>query len=304
MEIWQYLVVFCISLYLLNIHRFFIRPNFRGKTVWITGASSGIGESLAYEFARAEASLVLSARNQAELDRVASRCTEACRNTEQSIKVVPLDITQFDETMQIVREHLKEINVDILVNNAGMSQRTLCLETVNDINVEKKILDLNFMGSVAMTKAILPQLVEKRSGQIVNINSVAGIIAGPLRTAYSASKFALKGYMEALRAEVAEYNVIVTDIYPGFVQTNIAINAISADGGKFGKVDDDISSGMPVSKFASKALYSIYTRQPESIIAQYKISTLILLKKISYSLYNKLLILASKSRLSTRSSAK
>ena len=109
--------------------------------------------------------------------------------------------------------------------------------------------------------------------------------------------------MEALRAEVAEYNVLVTDIYPGYVQTNISKNAIAADGGKFGKVDADISSGMPASEFARKAIYSIYTQQPESIIAQFKFTIVILIKKFSYTLYNKILIRAAKSILSTRSLA-
>lgn len=304
MELWQYILILILSFYILNLRKYFVRPKFNGLTVWITGASSGIGEHLAYEFARTGANLVLSARNKSELDRVAFNSREIMKNSHQDIKVIPLDLTEFDESIKIVRENLKDVNIDILVNNAGMSQRTLCIETVDSLDVEKRIINLNFLGTVAMTKALLPHFVNKKSGQIVNINSVAGLVGSPLRTAYSASKFALKGYMEALRAELAEYNIFVTDIYPGFIQTNLSKNALAADGGKFGKTDNDIATGMPASEFARKAIYSIYTKEKESTIAELKLHLAIFIKKVSASLYSQLLTKASKQTLAFRDQAK
>jgi len=201
---------------------------FRDKTVWVTGASSGIGEAIAAAFSREGARVILSARNAAELERVRASCDEPQRHL-----VLPLDLT--DEA-SIRRAAEQAGDVDVVVHSGGVSQRSLAMETALD--VERSIMDLNFFGTVALTKAVLPRMIARQSGHIVPVSSVVGYVGTPLRSAYSASKHALHGYFDSLRAEVSKDGIAITIVCPGYIRTNVSRNALTGDGSAFGRMDE------------------------------------------------------------------
>ncbi|HYI11476.1 MAG TPA: SDR family oxidoreductase [Thermoanaerobaculia bacterium] len=205
---------------------------FANQTIWITGASSGIGEALAIAWSREGARVVLSARNAAELQRVRSLCANPDRHL-----VRPLDLTDTAAIQQTATEVLRECGqVDVLVHSGGVSQRSLAVET--DLATDRAIMDLNYFGTIALTKAVLPSMIARRSGHVVPISSVIGYVGIPLRSAYAASKHALHGFFEALRAEVAQHGVRITIAVPGYVRTNVSENALRGDGTRHGKMDD------------------------------------------------------------------
>ncbi|MDX1634349.1 MAG: SDR family oxidoreductase [Marinobacter sp.] len=225
---------------------------FRDQVVWITGASSGIGEALAVALAGHGARLVLSARRQDELRRVADRCTDAGLD-QRSVLVLPLDVTDTDAmpaAVDSVLEHFHQ--VDLLINNAGLSQRSLCKDT--DLSVYRKLLDVDVFGQIALTKAVLPLMLERGQGHIAVTASVAGKVGVPNRTGYCAAKHAVMGFFDALRAEVEDDGIQVSTIVPGFIRTAIAHNALAANGEAFGKDDDYIEGGMDVNEAAQVIL--------------------------------------------------
>ena len=218
------------------------------KVVWITGASSGIGEALAKQYAQLGHQLVLSARREPELERVKQACIKLGAKDED-VLVLPLDVTKHEsmpEKVFAVTAHFKTI--DVLINNAGISQRSLCLDT--DLSVYKTLLDVDVLGQIALTKQVLPVMVKQGSGHIAVTSSVAGKVGVKLRTGYCAAKHAVMGFFDALRAEVAEYGIQVSTITPGFIKTDISKNAVTENGGQFGVDDDDIKGGMDVNKCA------------------------------------------------------
>lgn len=221
---------------------------FRGETVWITGASSGIGEALAYEFARKGAKLILSARREDELNRVRGEC-ESLGADPNFIKILPLDVTDEDAMPGKVAEAREFTGrIDMLLNNAGISQRSLCIDT--DMPTYRRLFEVDVFGQIALTKAVLPIMMDQKSGHMVVTASVAGKVGVAQRTGYCAAKHAMMGFFDALRAEVAQSNIKVTTITPGFIQTNIAQNALKGDGSKFAQTDQDIAGGMDVTKCA------------------------------------------------------
>ena len=231
---------------------------FKNKTVWITGASSGIGESLALEFARQGANLVLSARNEEALQRVAAACSVVKTIVE------PLDLGDLDTMPAIVQKVLaKAGRVDILVNNAGLSQRSLVKDT--SIEVDKKLVQVNLLGTIALTKAILPHLLEKKSGHIVTITSLMGKFGAPKRSSYAAAKHGLHGFFDTLRAEVWRENVKVTLICPGFIRTNISRNALTGDGRAQGTMDNATGKGMTPEVLAKKIIKVVRKGRAEAV---------------------------------------
>lgn len=225
--------------------------DFRDKVVWITGASSGIGEHLAYAFAEQGAKLVISARNERELQRVKENCQK-----DVEIMVLPLDVTDFEAiTASVVKVVAHFSNIDYLINNAGVSQRALIRDT--QLEVDQKIIAINYMGTVAMTKAVLPVMLEQGNGHIAVMSSVMGKVSVPYRSAYAASKHALHGYFDALRAELHKENIKVTIFCPGYVRTNVTINALTGDGSKHNMMTPQSKGGMSPADFARKALRSI-----------------------------------------------
>lgn len=236
--------------------------SFKSKVVWITGASSGIGEHMAYAFAAEGAKLVISSRNKKELERVQQNCKDA-----EEVLTLPMDVADFDtiaDKAQTVLDHFGFIN--LLINSAGISQRALIQET--DFSVDKKIMEVNYLGTVAVTKAVLPAMIRQQFGQIVVISSVMGKLGVPWRSAYAASKHALHGYFDALRGELeaADVPVKVTILIPGYVQSNATINALKGDGTKNNSVSEANKNGMEPEMFAKKALAAISAGKREVAI--------------------------------------
>ena len=233
----------------------------KNKTVWITGASSGIGEALAYQFAKEGAKLVLSARRESELQRVA----QATGLSEKNILVLPMDMLKFEhfpEKVKTVIEHFGQI--DFVVQNAGISQRSNVKDT--KFQVYRDLMELDFFSVVAFTQALLPHMSERKSGHFVVISSIAGKIGTPLRSGYCAAKHALIAFFDALRAEAWQDNINVTTICPGYINTPISVNALDSAGNKHGKMDDNQANGMPADVFAKKALRAILSNKKEVYI--------------------------------------
>lgn len=205
--------------------------------VWITGASSGIGEALALQAAQRGARLVLTSRREAELQRVRAACPDPAR-----VAVLPLDLTDFDADQAVAAANAFFGPVDVLVNNAGWSQRSLLVDTGMD--VYRRLMELDYFAPVALTRAIVPGMRARRHGHIVMIASVAGKIGAPMRTGYCAAKHALTGFTEAARAELWRDGLKFTTIYPGFVRTQITINALAGDGKAHGVMDPATDQGL------------------------------------------------------------
>lgn len=249
------------------------------QTVWITGASSGIGEALAVRFARDGARLVLSARRQSELERVAASCREAGLTAEQ-VLVLPLDVTDWESLPGAVRAVLDTFGtIDLLVNNAGVSQRSLCKDT--DMSVYQKLMDVDVMGQIALTKAVLPHMLERGSGHLAVTASVAGKVGVPLRTGYCAAKHAVMGFFDALRAEVEGKGVKVSTIVPGFIRTDISRNALAGDGSAFGEVDEDIAGGMNVTECAEVIFKGLKAGKREIPVGKGKEMAALWIKRIA-----------------------
>ncbi|MFN7118603.1 MAG: SDR family oxidoreductase [Saprospiraceae bacterium] len=239
--------------------------DFKNKIVWITGASSGIGEHLAYALAEQGAKLILSSRNEKELQRVKNNCHQ-----DSDILLLPLDVADFaaiPPSVEMALQHFGKI--DILINNAGISQRSLIKDTA--LEVDQKIMNINYLGTVAMTKAVLPVMLKQGHGQMVVISSVMGKVGVPYRSAYAASKHALHGFFDALRAEVAKDNIDVTVILPGYVRTNVTINALRGDGSQNSVMAPETAKGMDPGIFAQRALKAIANKREEVLIGNKEI---------------------------------
>ncbi|KXJ13384.1 dehydrogenase/reductase SDR family member 7 [Exaiptasia diaphana] len=211
------------------------KSRFYGRVVWITGASSGIGEYLAYELAKCGSKLVLSSRRKEELERVKRNCGDIVQplypsyNIDQDILVLPMDVTEFDKHVQYTDTVLNHFHkIDILVNNSGRSQRGMVIDTPG-LDVENAMFKLNTMAVISLTKSVLPHMVKRKSGHIVVTSSVAGKLGAPMSAVYNATKFALQGYFDGLRIEVYDSNIDVTMICPGPILTNIRDNAFTED---------------------------------------------------------------------------
>ena len=212
--------------------------NFSGKVVWVTGASAGIGEALVKAFAKKGAKVVLSARREEEMKRVQK---EAGLNDTNSL-IIPIDLVHFEEIEPAIAKIKQKFSViDVLVCNAGVSQRSLVKDTM--LEVDRKIMELNYFSVIALTKKVLPGMIARKEGHIVVISSVMGKMSIPLRSAYCASKHALHGFFDALRSEVFKDNIKVTVICPGYVKTNVSVNAITGNGETHGKMEEGQNDG-------------------------------------------------------------
>ena len=238
--------------------------NFTNIVVWITGASSGIGEALAKELAKQGAQLILSARNKEKLMAVKLAC-----GNSKNIKVLPLDLEDYLGLKSITEEAIKLFgNIDVLVNNGGISQRSLASETL--LSVDKRIMNVNYLGTIALTKAILPHFIKNKKGQFVVTTSIVGKIGTPLRSSYAASKHALHGFFDSLRAENHKNNIAVTIVCPGFVKTNVSINALTGNGIAQNKMDTATKNGIAPNKFAKIMAKAIHQKKQEVYIAGVK----------------------------------
>lgn len=234
------------------------------KVVWITGASSGIGEALAYACAKRGARLVLSARRDHELLRVKERCKQA-----EMVEIVPIDITKGEELkLKVDLVITKMGSIDLLVNCAGVSQRSFAVDTSMD--VYRKIMEINYFGSVQLSLAVLPHFIAKNAGHFVVMSSVTGKVGLPLRTAYSASKHAVEGFFSALRTETWKTDIKILVVRAGAVRTNIAQNALTGDGTAFNKKDEIIDNGITAEACADAIVKAIVSNKKEVMVGSAK----------------------------------
>ncbi|GAB0094625.1 Dehydrogenase/reductase SDR family protein 7-like [Sergentomyia squamirostris] len=243
------------------------RKALQGKVVLITGASSGLGESLAHAFYMAGCKVVLSARRKEELERVRKDLLE-CYSVSPTYPpvVVPLDLTDVNGLSEKVNSILTIFgHIDILVNNGGISVRSDVLSTSVDVDI--KIMLVNYFGAVALTKAILPHMIKRRKGRIVFVSSIQGKFAIPQRSAYAASKHALQAFGDSLRAEVDEHNVRVTTVSPGYINTALSINALTGSGTTYGKMDPSTASGANPDDMALDILRCVLRDEKDVILA-------------------------------------
>ncbi len=234
---------------------------FEGKTVWITGASSGIGEALAHAFAREGARLILSGRRVEALETVAKALDAPSRT-------LAFEATDYQNLAGVVEEAWAWTGrVDILVNNAGVSQRSLAVDTAPE--VYRNLIDIDLIAPIWLTQLQLPKMVAAGGAHIIAISSVAGRIGAPLRTAYCAAKHGLIGYMDALRCEVDKlHGIKVTNVLPGSVATNVSRNALTSDGSSRGRSDAVIDAGDDPMDCAKAILDAVAAGEPELIFAK------------------------------------
>ena len=236
--------------------------DFSNKTIWITGVTSGIGEQLAHQLARRGACLILSARREDKLRDVQQQLTNPTAH-----HIVALDLADPEQVLATVSQALADVGaIDILINNAGMSQRAFAAETA--LAVDRRLMEVNYLGTVAMTKALLPQMLQRGTGTIVSVSSVAGKVGSQSRSGYSAAKHAVVGFMDSLRAEIAQRGIHVIVACPGWVQTNISINALNAKGDPENKMDATIANGITAQQCAAAIIAAIEKNKPEIIIGK------------------------------------
>ncbi len=255
----------------------------KNKIVWITGASSGIGEALTLAFAKEGAKLILSARRIDELQRVKN----SLNLSDADVFILPLDLAntaKIDELTQRVVSKFGKI--DMLINNGGISQRSLTKDTASEI--DRKIMEVNFFGTIALTKSVLPIMLKQKSGHIVTISSIAGKFGFYFRSTYSASKHALHGFFESLRMEIFNDNIKVLLVCPGKIKTNISLNALSGDGLKHNKMDTSTDNGISAEECANQIIKAIKNNKEEIFIGGKELRA-ILVKRFFPTLFSKLI---------------
>ena len=238
------------------------KPDVKGKIAFISGGSSGIGEEMAKQMIRLGAKkVIIAARRLDELERVKKETQHP-----DKVQVFQLDLSNPQECLAKTKELFAKEPIDILVNNGGISQR----DSFDDLDFEvcERMMNVNCTSHIAVIKAALPGMTQRKSGQIVNISSLSGIAGLPVRTMYSASKFAIRGFANGLRAEMKPYGIDVINIYPDYVQTNISSNAMTGDGQKFGKLDSNIAKGITVQNCVTQILKAMAIKKIELIVGR------------------------------------
>jgi len=235
---------------------------FNNKVIWITGASSGIGEALALALSAEGASLILSSRRAGELERVRKACTKPGKT-----KIVTVDLLDTPSLASKTSEAIAAFGyIDIMVHNGGISQRSTVAETA--MQVQRKVMEVDYFSYVELTNHLLPHFMQRGSGQFVVISSVMGKIGTPMRSAYAAAKHALHGFFDCLRAEVFDKNIQVTVITPGYIRTNVTMNAVKGDGTAVAEVGQNIANGLPADKAAAQILKAVAAGKFEAYVGK------------------------------------
>lgn len=232
----------------------------KNNVFWVTGASSGIGKALALELNRQGAKVILSSRNVEKLEKVKAESAN-----KENVGILKLDLDDYQNLDKLVPKAVNLFGeIDVLVNNGGISQRSLAIDT--GITIDTRIFKTNYFGTVALSKAILPYFTARKKGHFVVVTSVVGRIGTPLRSSYAASKHALHGFFDSLRAEIKKDNIFVTLICPGFVKTNVSVNALIGDGSRQGTMDKKTENGLLPEQVAIKMIKAIKKQKQEVVI--------------------------------------
>lgn len=233
----------------------------QNKVIWITGASSGIGEALVQACAKQKAIIILSARRENELKRVA---LEAGLNESNSM-ILPFDLADTSRAEDYVKHIIKTFGkIDILINNGGQSQRSESIDISNE--TERKLFEINYFSAAHLSKAVLPHMIKNKSGKIVVVSSIAGKFGFYLRSTYSAAKHALHGYFESVRLEVEKHGVSVLLVCPGKVKTNVSLNAQSGDAAAHNLMDPSHENAMSAEECARQIIQGILKNKEEIFI--------------------------------------
>ncbi len=257
---------------------------FTGKTIWITGASSGIGEALTTLLAKEGAKLVLSSRRETELRRV----QQACGLSDDHCMILPLDLEHLDAVETLAKSVENRFGgIDILINNGGISQRSFAKDT--PVEIDRRLMEVNFLGPVALTKAVLPGMITRKKGQIVVISSVSGKFGFYLRSTYAATKHALHGFFESLRMEVYNDQVKVLLVCPGRISTNIGVNALTGEDKQYKEADSYHAIGMAAEECAKQILEAIKEMKDEVIIGSTVERRAVFMKRIFPGLFSRMI---------------
>jgi short-subunit dehydrogenase len=256
---------------------------FKDKVIWITGASSGIGEALALEFARQEARLILSARREDELKRVGA----LTKLPELDLMLLPFDLIDTNNASGLAAQIMNKFGrIDILINNGGYSQRSEAIET--PIEIDRQLMEVNYFSYVALTKAVLPYMKRQKGGQIIAISSIAGKFGFYLRSSYSAAKHALHGFFESLRLETEGFGIKTLLVCPGKIKTNVSLNAVTANGKTHNKMDESHENAMSADECAKLIIKGIRNNKEEIFIGGKEI-LMINIRRFFPKLFSKLL---------------
>ncbi|KAL7521741.1 hypothetical protein ACHAWX_006421 [Stephanocyclus meneghinianus] len=249
------------------------REKYRNKAILLTGASRGLGRSLAHALSSCHpALLILSGRDEEALEAVKAECLQISQNTETRVECLLCDLSDRASVDDLAASSLRlaenaspSATIDVLINNGGISSRSSFLET--SLEVDRRLMQVNFFSGAGLAKAVVPGMVDKKGGRIVWISSVQGKIGTPYRTSYAASKFAVQGYCEALRAELASSNVSVHVVSPGYIRTNLSMSALMGDGRAYSKMDETTASGADPNKVAAEILTSVANNKSDFVVA-------------------------------------
>lgn len=264
-------------------NKIFRNRAYEDKVVLITGASSGLGEALAHAFYKAGSKVILAARRRDALEKVKKDLMTSYESDHEPAILI-LDLHELKEIPAKAEEALAiHGRIDVLVNNGGISYRGEASATSLDVDLQ--VMVTNYFGPIALTKAILPSMLKQGSGYIVAISSVQGKIAIPFRSSYSASKHATQAFFDTLKAELGHTNIHVCVVSPGYVQTNLSVNAVTSDGTQYGVMDQTTSSGMDPSDAAENILIAILSERTEYILSGFLPKFAIWLRVMWPSLY-------------------
>lgn len=254
----------------------------QNKVIWITGASSGIGEALAIALSQHGAYLLLSARRVSELERVKNRCSEP-----EKVTIVPLDLASRESVENAVINVFQKVNhIDALFNNGGISQRSLALET--NESVERKLFEINYFNNVWLGKQVAEKMRQQKQGHIIVTSSLLGKWGFHLRSTYAATKHALHGFYESLRLELESSNVRISIVTPGFIATPISVHALNNEGNPTGEMDQNQSNGISAEACAVQILHQLNKGKDDFGVGGNEINGL-LMRRFFPSFFHKIL---------------
>ena len=237
--------------------------NYRGKTVWITGASSGIGAELARLFAEEGARVLISSHEAEELEGV----RKELEPISQEVHAIVFNLGNPEEVKATAEKVLKEYGtVDVLMNNGGISTRAEAIET--SLELDRRVMEIDYFSGVILTKALLPAMIEQGYGHIGVTSSISGKFGWPQRSAYAAAKHALFGFYKSLWAENNKKGIRVTLFSPGRVRTNISLHALLKDGKEHGKMDPGQEKGIPPALCARKMIRAMKRNRKDVLIGR------------------------------------
>ena len=256
---------------------------FKNKVIWITGASSGIGEAAAVEFAKQGAKLILSARRESELIRVSKNCYL----TSENCLILPFDLNEISKFSTITEKVIAKFGrIDYLFNNGGFSQRSDAVNTPLDL--DRKIMEVNFFANIALSKSVLPYMIKQNSGQIIVVSSIAGKFGFYLRSSYSAAKHALHGFYESLRLENEQKGIKILVVCPGKIKTNISLNALNELGTTHNKMDESHIDCMTAEECVNEIISGIIKNKDEILVGGKELHA-VWIKRFFPRLFNKII---------------